>query len=83
MQLNSDKSSIYLSITNKGEPIPQGEEEKIFERFYRVDVSRNRNENRYGLGLAIAKNIVLKHNGLISANSNNGYTTFKIIFKKK
>lgn len=83
VQLNSDKSSIYLSITNKGEPIPQGEEEKIFERFYRVDVSRNRNENRYGLGLAIAKNIVLKHNGLISANSNNGYTTFKIIFKKK
>lgn len=83
VQLNSDKSSIYLSITNKGEPIPQGEEEKIFERFYRVDVSRNRNENRYGLGLAIAKNIVLKHNGLISANSNNGYTTFKIVFKKK
>lgn len=49
--------------------------EKIFERFYRADESRNRNEKRYGLGLAIAKNIETNHKGKISVNSENGYTT--------
>ena len=66
-----------------GNPIPKNQEEKIFERFYRGDESRNRNDNRYGLGLAIAKSIVLNHNGTISASSSNGYTTFKVVFKKK
>ena len=75
-------NNIELLVTNEGEAIPKGEEEKIFERFYRVDKSRNRNENRYGLGLAIAKNITESHNGTIEASSNNGITTFKVIFKK-
>lgn len=82
VELKQDRD-IILTVTNKGEGIPKGEEEKIFERFYRADESRNRNENRYGLGLAIAKNIVTAHNGTISAKSENGYTTFKVIFKAK
>ena len=82
INLDESNSEIILTVTNKGIGIPQGLEEKIFERFYRVDESRNRNDNRYGLGLAIAKNIVLNHNGTISAKSNNGITTFKIVFKK-
>ncbi len=77
---NNDK--IILEVKNKGLPIPKGEEEKIFERFYRVDKARNRSDNRYGLGLAIAKSIVLRHNGIISASSEDDYTTFKVIFKK-
>lgn len=80
VELKKDKD-ILLSVTNKGEGIPKGEEEKIFERFYRADEARNRNENRYGLGLAIAKNIVLNHGGTITASSENGYTTFKVVFK--
>ena len=48
-----------------------------------MDSSRNRNSNNYGLGLAIAKNIVIKHNGEISAHSSNGYTTFKVIWNQK
>ena len=78
--LKKDKD-IILTVTNEGEGIPKGEEEKIFERFYRADSSRNRNENRYGLGLAIAKNICYLHNGTISAKSENGKTTFKAVFK--
>ena len=80
VNLKKDKD-IVLTVSNLGEGIPKGEEEKIFERFYRADESRNRNENRYGLGLAIAKNIALSHNGTISASSENGVTTFKTVFK--
>lgn len=82
ISLKEDNNLIELLVQNKGEAIPKGEEEKIFERFYRVDKSRNRDSNRYGLGLAIAKNIVLNHNGKISAYSSDGTTTFKILFKK-
>ena len=80
--LTSDDKKIYLKVKNKGLPIPKGDEDKIFERFYRADKSRNRNENRYGLGLAIAKSIVINHNGIISASSSEGYTIFKVVFKK-
>ena len=76
------QNQIILEVQNKGEPIPKGEEKKIFEKFYRVDKSRNRNENRYGLGLAIAKNIVESHGGTITASSMEDITTFKVLFKK-
>lgn len=75
------EKDIVLQVTNEGEGIPAGEEEKIFERFYRADASRNRNENRYGLGLAIAKNISEAHQATISAKSEGGKTTFKVVFK--
>jgi signal transduction histidine kinase len=61
-----------------GEPIPEEEREKIFERFYRIDKSRNRNEKRYGLGLAIAKSIVQKYKGNIEVDFKNGFTIFKV-----
>ena len=77
-----DSNNIDLMVTNLGDEIPSGEEEKIFDRFYRIDKARNRNENRYGLGLAIAKNIVTLHKGTIKAYSKNGKTTFQISFKK-
>lgn len=83
VNLRSSKDEIILEVMNDGLPIPKGEEEKIFERFYRGDKSRNRDDNRYGLGLAIAKCIVLNHNGKISAFSNDKYTVFKTILKNK
>lgn len=80
--LNNNKNDIKLEVINTGDEIKKEDEEKIFERFYRVDKARNRSEGRYGLGLAIAKNIVLNHNGKIRAYSNNGKTTFEVILKK-
>ena len=82
ISLKSSGNNIILLIKNKGDNISSEDRDKIFERFYRVDKSRNRNNNRYGLGLAIAKNIVLNHNGEISVESDNHITTFKVVFKK-
>ena len=81
INLRKENSNIILEVINKGDEIKKEDEEKIFERFYRVDKARNRNENRYGLGLAIAKNIVTNHNGKIAASSKNNLTTFKVVFK--
>ena len=83
VNLYKDKNNIVLDIINNGKDIPDEECDKIFERFYRSDKSRNRDSNRYGLGLAIAKNIVNNHSGVIKVFSKDNYTTFRIIFKQK
>lgn len=83
VKLSKEKNNIYLFVKNKGKEIPVSEREKIFERFYRLDKSRNRDGNRYGIGLSIAKNIVINHNGTISVNCKDGYTTFIVNFKQK
>lgn len=82
ISLKKDKDKIVMMVSNKGDGIVPGDEEKIFERFYRADKSRNRKENRYGLGLSIARNIVNNHNGNIKAYMEGDLTVFKIIFKK-
>lgn len=79
--LKKQKNEVLLTVSNKGKEIPKEIQEKIFERFYRADESRNRDTNRYGLGLAIAKNIVENHNGKISLESEKGITTFKVVLK--
>ena len=79
--LKKQKNDTVLTVSNRGKEIPKEIREKIFERFYRADESRNRDTNRYGLGLAIAKNIVENHNGKIFVESEKGITTFKVVLK--
>ena len=78
VELIKEKNELIFEVKNMGEPIPKEEREKIFERFYRIDKSRNRNEKRYGLGLAIAKTIVQKYNGNIEVSYKNNFTIFKV-----
>lgn len=81
VELKSIGGNILLRVKDTGDVIPLGEEEKIFERFYRLDKSRSRKDNRYGLGLAIAKNIVSNHKGKIFAKSIGNETVFEVLFK--
>lgn len=83
VNLITNNKEIILKVKNEGSRIAKKDEEKIFERFYRKDESRNRNNNRYGLGLSIAKNIVEKHKGIISATTKDNYTIFKIVWNQK
>jgi heavy metal sensor kinase len=61
-----------LAVADTGEGIPEGELEKIFERFYRVDSSRSRETGGQGLGLAIARRIADLHHAEIAAESLPG-----------
>ena len=74
--LKREKNEIILKVKNYGDPIPENQKSKIFERFYRVDKSRNRSEKRYGLGLAIAKSTAQKYNGKIEVECKDGITSF-------
>lgn len=76
VELKKEKDNIFIKVKNQGKEIPKDEREKIFERFYRVDKSRNRNEKRYGLGLAIAKSTVEKYKGSIEVDCKDGITIF-------
>lgn len=61
-----------LQTTNGAENLSIGNHDILFERFYRADSSRNSKSEGYGIGLSIAKSIVLKHKGKISAESSDG-----------
>jgi two-component system sensor histidine kinase BaeS len=72
-------AGVRLSVTDQGPGIEPEEMSRIFERFYRVDKSRQRHEGGSGLGLAIARSIVMGHQGRIWAESEPGKgTTFFI-----
>ena len=70
VNLITDKNKAKLIVKNTGDGIPKDKLDKIFERFYRADDSRDRETGGYGLGLSIAKSIVQQHKGKIYASSN-------------
>ncbi|MCR5687466.1 MAG: HAMP domain-containing histidine kinase [Lachnospiraceae bacterium] len=76
------KGTVKLSVANTGDPIPEEDAGKIFERFYRGDKARGRDDGHYGLGLAIAKRIAENHGGDIQAYSERGETVFAVTLRK-
>ena len=68
-----------VDVISYGNPIPSVELPYIFDRFYRVEKSRNKNDGGSGLGLAITKSIVTLHGGIITAQSDGEKTIFKVM----
>lgn len=75
VSLNADYKYFYIQVEDSGIGIPQSHQEKIFERFYRVDKTRSRETGGTGLGLAITKETVTMHNGSIKLESKENEGT--------
>src|SRR5699024_3619871 len=79
VKLELEEGQVKISITDRGEGMSQADQEKIFDRFYRIDKGRSRETGGTGLGLSIAKEIITAHDGRIDLSSELGKgTTFSL-----
>ncbi|ERL65802.1 cell wall metabolism sensor histidine kinase WalK [Schleiferilactobacillus shenzhenensis] len=72
VRLFRSREHVLISIADQGLGIPRADLAKVFDRFYRVDKARSRQQGGTGLGLAISKEIVEAHRGRIWVNSTEG-----------
>ncbi len=78
--INKDENKIYIKISDNGIGIAKEEQEQIFERFFRSDKARSRNNEGLGLGLSMALMIAEQHQGDIKVESELGKgSTFTVI----
>lgn len=79
-----DEEYYYFSVYDTGKGVPEKFLQRIFERFYRIDEGRNRNDGGTGLGLSLVKNAILMHNGDVQAkNRVEGGLKFLFTLKKE
>ncbi|WP_321387648.1 HAMP domain-containing sensor histidine kinase [uncultured Enterococcus sp.] len=82
VKLSESDRTIHLSVSNEGITIPKRQLKMIFDKFYRLDHARSTKTGGAGLGLAIAKEIMIAHGGTIHAVSEDGLTTFELELPK-
>jgi len=73
VSVRTSEHLVEISVADQGQGIPEGEQERIFERFYRVDAARSRATGGTGLGLAIVKHICANHGGEVTVWSEQGH----------
>lgn len=73
------RNRVIIKFRNQCDEIPQEKLDRLFEKFYRMDSSRNSSTGGSGLGLAIAKQITELHGGSISAGSTTEHTDFTVV----
>ena len=76
LKIREGGNKAYISISNTGETIPPEELPLVFDRFHKLDKSRSKNRDGWGLGLYIVKTIVCSHGENISVSSKDGKTAF-------
>lgn len=78
LSLDKEKGEAMICVQNRGDNIPNDKLNKLFDRFYRMDESRNASTGGSGLGLAIAKSIVELHKGNIFAECEDNIIRFYV-----
>ena len=76
LKIREGNEKAYISVSNTGETIPPEELPLVFDRFHKLDKSRSKNRDGWGLGLYIVKTIVCSHGENISVSSKDGKTEF-------
>ena len=76
LTITDNSGKIHISVANDGPAIPAEELPFVFERFHKLDKSRNRKQEGWGLGLYIVKTLVCGHGEDISVTSREGNTAF-------
>lgn len=70
--LDADHKFFYVKVADSGIGIPEDYQERVFDRFYRVDKARSRETGGTGLGLSITRSVILMHHGAIRLLSKEG-----------
>ena len=76
VSLEQMKRGVKLTVTNVCEQVPEGDLDRLFDRFYRPDVSRTAATGGFGIGLSIAKSIAEAHRGQIRASVQGTVISF-------